>query len=208
MNTRTTTTLQHEKPATFARTGRSRIRLIVFWATTFAIVAELVAGSVWNLVPIDWVEAQLRHLGYPGFFAYILGAWQVAAAVAIIVPGFPLIKEWAYVGGFFLWSGAAASHLTVGDGPSMWGPPLGFAMCAIVSWVLRPADRRLPATRSRRDRAADAGRDGAGPPGTRSRAWVVSIGLLVVLYAGSILTLPVVDDAMRERAVELGWIDA
>jgi hypothetical protein len=205
-----------EKSVTVTRSrwSWSRIRPIAFWATTFIIVFELAAGSVWNLVPIEWVEVQLRHLGYPHFFAYILGAWQAGAAVAIIAPRLPLIKEWAYVGSFFLWSGAVASHLSAGDGVESWWVPLFFATCAIASWVLRPADRRLPETRLRRDRPADAGQDGAGPPETRPRAWetrprawAVPIGLLVVLYAVSVLSLPAVEEPLHQRAVELGWID-
>lgn len=156
---------------------------------------------------IEWVEVQLRHLGYPHFFAYILGAWQAGAAAAITAPKFQLIKEWAYAGVLFLWSGAVVSHLLVGDGLVTWGPPLMFAMCAIASWVLRPADRRLQVTRLRRDRPANAGQDGAGPPETSLRAWAVPIGLLVVLYAVSLLTLPAIEDAMHEQAVELGWIE-
>lgn len=207
MRTQTTKTLTDEKWTTVARSGWnwSLIRPSIFWGATFVIVFELTAGSVWNLLTIEWVEVQLRHLGYPHFFAYILGVWQAGAAVAIIVPRFPLVKEWAYVGAFFLWSGAVASHLSVGDGPATWWPPLIFATCAIVSWVLRPTDRRLPGTRLRRDRSADAGQ--AGPPETRPRAWAVPIGLLVVLYAVSFLTLPAVEDAMHKQAVELGWVD-
>ncbi|WP_329101405.1 DoxX family protein [Micromonospora sp. NBC_01699] len=205
-----------EKSATVTRSGWtwSRIRPIAFWATTFVIVFELAAGSVWNLLTIEWVEVQLHHLGYPHFFAYILGAWQAGAAVAIIAPGLPLLKEWAYVGAFFLWSGAVASHLAVGDGLKSWWVPLMFGTCAIASWVLRSADRRLPETRLRRARPADAGPDGVGPLeirprawATRPRAWIVPIGLIVVLYAVSFLTLPVMEDVMREQAVELGWID-
>ncbi|MCG5217707.1 DoxX family protein [Streptosporangium sp. KLBMP 9127] len=212
MQTRTTTTFQHataDKPATVARSGwnRSRIRPVAFWVTTFVIVAELAAGSVWNLVPIEWVEAQLRHLGYPPFFAYILAVWQAGAAIAIIAPRLPLIKEWAYVGTFFLWSSAVASHLIVGDGLQTWGVPLVFGTCAIASWALRPADRRLPETRLRRDRPAEAGQDGAGPPETRARAWAVPIGLLVALYAVSFLTLPAAEAMTHEWAVELGWIN-
>ncbi|GAA3466385.1 DoxX family protein [Nonomuraea roseola] len=204
-------TFQHatkERSATVARRGWnwSHIRPIAYCATTFVIVFELTAGSVWNLLPIEWVEVQLRHLGYPHYFAYILGVWQAAAAVALIAPRLPLIKEWAYAGCFFLWSSAVASHLIVGDGLQTWGVPLMFGTCAIASWVLRPADRRLPETR--RDRPADAGQDGAGPPETRPRAWAVPIGILVVLYAVSFLTLPAVEAMMHEWAVELGWIDA
>ncbi|OLT03144.1 hypothetical protein BJF90_26940 [Pseudonocardia sp. CNS-004] len=205
-----------EKSVTFARSdwNWNRIRPIVFWVTTLVVVFELAAGSVWNLTRIEWVEVQMHHLGYPQYFDYISGAWQGAAAVAIIVPGFPLLKEWAFAGVFFLWSGAAASHLAAGDGFGVWGAPLLFVVCGIASWVLRPADRRLPGTRPRRDRGADTEQDGAGQPdarprawATRARAWAVSIGLLVVVYAVSFLTLPVVEYFTHEWAVELGWID-
>ncbi|GII94198.1 DoxX family protein [Sinosporangium siamense] len=145
----------------------------------------------------------MRHLGYPDYLAYVLGVWQAAAAVAIIVPGFPLIKEWAHVGCIFLWSGAVASHLMLGDGPNSWSVPLVFGMCAITSWSLRPADRRRSETRLRRDRPAGAGQDGAGRTEWRPRAWAATIGLLVVLYAVSFVTLPAAEAVMhggsRER---------
>ncbi|WP_199752230.1 DoxX family protein [Actinoplanes sp. ATCC 53533] len=179
---------------------------MVFWVTTFVVVFELAAGSVWNLVPLEWVEIQLRHLGYPHFLTYILGGWQAAAAVAIVVPRFPLIKEWAYAGALLLWSGAAVSHLAIGDGVSSWGPPLMFGVFATASWMLRPADRRLAGTRLRRYRPADARQDGAERPETRPRAWAVSIGLLAALYAVSFLTLPAAEAVMHEQAVERGWI--
>jgi DoxX-like family len=218
MQPQTTKTFQHatdEKSAavTQSRWNWSRIRPIAFWAITFVVVFELTAGSVWSLLTIEWAEVQFDHLGYPHFFLYILGAWQASAAVVIIAPRLPLIKEWAYVGSFFLWSGAVASHLSAGDGVELWSAPLMFATCAIASWVLRPPDRRLPETRLRRDRPADAGQDGAGPPETRPRAWetrprawAVPIVLLVVLYAVSFLSLPAVEEPLHERAVELGWI--
>ncbi|MCC3331137.1 DoxX family protein [Nocardia abscessus] len=208
LHTMKTTTFQHataEKSAV-ARSDRTRIRALAYWATTFVIVFELVSGSVWNLLTIEWIEIQLRHLGYPHFFAYILGAWQVGAAVAIIAPGFALIKEWAYAGAFLLWSGAVVSHLAVGDGVESWSVPLMFAICAIASWMLRPACRRLPQMRLRPDRTAAVGQAGPGLPATRPRDWTVAIGGLVVLYAVSFLTLPTVEDFMHKNAVELGWI--
>ncbi|GAB3749296.1 DoxX family protein [Microlunatus parietis] len=156
------------------RTGGIRhcVRTLLFWAATLAIGYELASGAVWNLLTIDWIEAQLRHLGYPDYLAYVLGVWQAGAAVVIMVPGLPLIKEWAYVGAFFLWSGAVVSHLVLGGGFDLWGVPLIFALLAIVSWALRPADRRL------------VGRS-AGPRTHSSdhRAWLVTLGLVVLLYA-------------------------
>jgi hypothetical protein len=210
MQTRTTRTADpaDERSATAARSDWNwgRIRSVAFWGTTLVIVFELAAGSVWNLLTIEWVEVQMRHLGYPHYFAYISGWWQAGAAVAIIAPRLPLLKEWAYAGTFFLWSGAVASHLSAGDGLETWWVPLMFLACGIASWALRPADRRLPGTRLRRDRAADAGQDGAGAPDTRPRAWGIAVGILVILYAVSYLTLPAVEEVMHEQAVELGWI--
>jgi hypothetical protein len=202
--------------ATVARSGWtwSRIRRIAFWATTFVIVFELIAASVWNFATIEWVEVQLDHLGYPHFFLYIQGAWMAAAAVVIIAPRLPLIKEWAYAGTFLLWSGAVVSHLANRDEFDAWSFPLICTTLAIASWALRPADRRLPETRLRRDRPADAGQDGPVRRSsvlalgeTRPRAWAVPIGLLVVLYAVSFLTLDAAEDTFHDRAVEFGWID-
>ncbi|GAA1538169.1 hypothetical protein GCM10009678_20620 [Actinomadura kijaniata] len=181
----------------------NRIRTIAFWATTLVIVAELVAGTIWNLKPIEWVEIQLRHLGYPDYFAGILGFWHAAAAAAIIAPGLPLIKEWAYAGVVLMWSGAVLSHLSVGDGPVNWGPPLMFTTLAVASWALRPADRRL-----RRDRPAGTGPERPGPSAAaRPRAWAVPAEILAALFAVMALTLPTVEDFMREQAVAYGWID-
>ncbi|GAA0917203.1 DoxX family protein [Nonomuraea longicatena] len=201
MRSQRSTTFQHAKAAVAHGAG-SRIRLIAFRITTFVIVFELAAGSVWNLLPIEWTEIQLRHLGYPQFLLHILGVWQAGAAVAIIAPGLPVIKEWAYAGALFLWSGAVASHLIVGDGLRTWGVPLIFGMCAIASWALRPADRWL-----RRGDLASTGQGRAAPSETRPRAWVVPIGLLVALYAVSFLTLPAAEAMTHQWAVELGWIN-
>jgi DoxX-like family len=193
MNTHTTNTFQlatDEKSPT-----RSRwywIRTIAYWTATFVVVFELVAGSVWNLQQIEWIRVQLNHLGYPLYYAYITGLWQIGGAAAIIAPRFPRLKEWAYAGAFFTWSGAVASHLLAGDGAEAWGPPLMFAMFAIASWALRPAERRLPS---------------AGlAPETRPLAWAVPIGILLLLFVVSYLTLPGVNAAMHKRAVDLGWI--
>jgi hypothetical protein len=194
MHTQTTKTFQHVTDATRSRSRWNRIRAIAFWATTLVVVFELTAGSVWNLLQIEWVRVQLSHLGYPDYFAYISGAWQVGGAAVIIAPRFPRLKEWAYAGAFFQWSGAVAPHILRGDYTpvSVWLTPLIFGMLAIASWALRPADRRL----------ANSGL----PPEARPLAWAVPIGLLLLLYAVSFLTLPTVEAALHERAVELGWI--
>src|SRR5215831_12453287 len=115
------------------------IRVAAYWTATFIVVFELVAGSVWNLWRIEWIRLQLNHLGYPLYYAYISGVWQIAGAAAIIAPRLERIKEWAYAGAFFTWSGALASHLLAGDGAgpaSVWLTPLTFSIFAVLSWAL------------------------------------------------------------------------
>src|SRR5262249_50200255 len=157
--------------ATLSRSRWNRIRTIAYWTFTLLVVAELVAGSVWNLLQIEWVRVQLNHLGYPLYYSYIAGVWQMGGAVAIIAPRFPRLKEWAYAGSFFTWSGAVASHLLAGDGIEAWMGPLVFTTFAIVSWVLRPADRRSPSA--------------ALAPEVRPRTWAVPIGILALLFVVS-----------------------
>src|SRR5215468_11771904 len=178
MNTHATNTFQlvtDEKSPT-----RSRgywIPTIAYWTATFIVVFEFVAGSVWNLQQIEWVRVQLNHLGYPAYFTYILGVSLIGAAAAIIAPGFPRLKEWAYAGSFFNFSGAVASHRLAGDGVLAWLAPLVFSIFVVVSWGLRPADRRLP-------------NPGLAPE-ARPLAWAVPVGILLVLLVASYLTLPV-----------------
>ena len=80
-----------------------------------------------------------------------------------MAPRQPLVKEWAYAGTTFLWAGAVIAHLTLGDGPKTWLPPLMFATLGVLSWALRPADRRFPETRFPQRR-------GTGPA-VRMRSW-------------------------------------
>jgi len=194
MHTQRVQTLRYSAEPLPARSaGRWHwIRVAAYWTARFIVVFELVAGSVWNLWQIEWTRLQLMHLGYPLNYTYITGFWQAAGAAAIIAPRFPRLKEWAYAGGFFTWSGALASHLLAGDGAGAWSPALMFAIFGIMSWALRPADRRLP---------------DAGPaPQIRPLEWAVPIGILLLLFVVSYVTLPWANAAMHARAVSFGWI--
>ena len=73
----------------------------------------------------------------------VLGIWYVLAGVALLAPRLPLLKEWAYAGLFFNYSGALASHPAVGDGVATAAGPLFFLALVIASWSLRPAARRF-----------------------------------------------------------------
>ena len=82
-------------------------------------------------------------LGYPAYILTLFGAWKILGAVAVLMPKFPLVKEWAYAGFFFAMSGAIFSHIAMGSGlKEMFGPLLLLAL-TVVSWHFRPANRKI-----------------------------------------------------------------
>jgi hypothetical protein len=85
----------------------------------------------------------IRHLGYPIYFMPIHGVAYMLAGIALLVPRVPLLKEWAYAGLFFTYTGALVSHLAVGDGFPSIVAPLVFTGLVVASWALRPSERRL-----------------------------------------------------------------
>ena len=85
----------------------------------------------------------MAHLGYPAYFAAILGFWKVLGSIALVVPRFPRLKEWAYAGIFFDLTGAAVSHAVCHDEAWHVLVTSGFAVLTLVSWALRPQGRRL-----------------------------------------------------------------
>src|SRR5215216_936400 len=127
----------------FSPTSVPWLRSGVFWVTTVVSAWEQIAGSLWFLLQIEYVRSLFRHLHLPFYLLTILGIWRGLCAVALLVPGFPRLKEWAYAGAFFEYSGAVVSHGLVGDGPDRWRVPAGFGLISLVSWALRPIGWRL-----------------------------------------------------------------
>ena len=85
----------------------------------------------------------IKYLGYPVYILTILGIWKILGTVALLVPKFPLLKEWAYAGFFFIMSGAIYSHVAIGDPLAEILPSLLLLVLTVVSWYFRPADRRI-----------------------------------------------------------------
>ena len=123
----------------------SKARLVAYWMVTALITFELIHGALWdyNLLNKGYVNSILSHLGYPLYLGAILGTGKLAAAVVFLVPGFRLLKEWAYAGIVILFMGGFVSHLLVGDrlGQFFWA--FLFGTLAIGSWALRPVNRRI-----------------------------------------------------------------
>jgi uncharacterized membrane protein YphA (DoxX/SURF4 family) len=125
--------------------NRSNGKTIAYWVVTIFGPASFVIGGYLHLTRDPQVMATLAHLGYPAYFATIMGAWKLLGAIAIVVPGFPRVKEWAYAGFFFDLTGAAATRAFVGDGAADIAAPLVFLGLVMASRALAPARRTIPA---------------------------------------------------------------
>jgi hypothetical protein len=148
---------------------------IAYWVITSIIAWEMVAGSMWDLLQIEFTRGVFDRLHYPHYLLFIIGAWKLPCAIVWLVPRFPRLKEWAYAGGFFNYTGAAASHLLAHDRTTSAIGPAVFAAMTIASWALRPPERRLPK---------------AEPQTTSVVAWAIPVAVLVVMLVLALLTLP------------------
>jgi hypothetical protein len=120
-----------------------KIKSVAYWVTTILGPSSFIIGGVLSLTASEQVTAGLSHLGYPVYFATILGTWKVLGAIAITAPGLSRLKEWAYAGFVFDLTAAAISHASVGDSTTDIVAPLGFLALVLASWALRPASRTL-----------------------------------------------------------------
>jgi hypothetical protein len=115
----------------------------LYWATTIATVLAFLVPGIGNLTHAPHIAKDMAHLGYPDYFMTILGSWKILGAVIILIPNTKRIKEWAYAGMIFDLTGAAISRLVAGDKIPMVIIPVFLACLVLVSWVLRPQNRKL-----------------------------------------------------------------
>lgn len=159
-----------------AKTRWGTIRSIAYWLFSVLLAFELAAGALWDLFRIEYVRVALAHLGYPLYLLVILGVWRIPGAVVLLVPRFARLKEWVYAGAFFEYTGAAASHVFVGDRADQWVGPAIFSAFTLLSSALRPAPRRLPGIASRAT--------------NNVISWVVPILAVIGMLAVAFVTLP------------------
>lgn len=116
---------------------------IIYWIATLWLALGMTATGIVQLLQIKEEVDMMSHLGYPLYFLPLLGIWKLLGVIAILIPKFGLLKEWAYAGFFFAMSGAIISHLACGEYEiELFGPTL-LLVLTIISWYFRPADRKV-----------------------------------------------------------------
>lgn len=120
----------------------SKRATIAYWLTTSLLALAMLASGGAKLAGAEELAKNMARLGFPPYMMTILGFWYVAGAVALVAPGFGRVREWAYAGAVFAFTGAIYSHMSVGD-PFIGNMPL-FALLALVftSRALLPARAR------------------------------------------------------------------
>ena len=117
---------------------------IIYWIATALLAFGMTGSGLAQIFHAKDMIDLVIPLGYPLYFLTIIGVWKLLAVIAILIPGFKLLKEWAYAGLFFVMTGALISHLASGhDSIKEIIGPVMQTVFIILSWHFRPADRRL-----------------------------------------------------------------
>jgi DoxX-like family len=94
----------------------------ISWTITGLMAAFILLSSVPDVLRVPGALSVFKHLGYPSYLLLLLGTAKTLGVAAVLVPGVPRIKEWAFAGLTFDVAGALYSHLSVGDPPTAWIP--------------------------------------------------------------------------------------
>ena len=121
----------------------TKTKKIIYWVATIWLCLGMTSTGIVQLLKIQKEVDMITHLGYPSYLMTILGAWKILGVVALLIPKFPLLKEWAYAGFFFAMTGAVFSHVAHGNPVSEIFPSLLLLLLIAVSWYFRPANRRI-----------------------------------------------------------------
>lgn len=120
--------------------------MIAYWVVTALLAISITLSGIGQLMRYGGNVELITHIDFPLYITTILGIWKLLGVIAIVLPGFPRLKEWAHAGIFFLMTGAAFSHALAAD----YGDygfnmilPLFYAALNMASWALRPNSRKL-----------------------------------------------------------------
>jgi uncharacterized membrane protein YphA (DoxX/SURF4 family) len=125
----------------------SKRNKIIYWISTIWLALGMLSTGIVQLLKMKEESGFIIRMGYPEYFLPLLGAWKILGVIALLIPKFPLLKEWTYAGFFFTMSGAVYSHIVLGNPINELFPPLLLLILTLVSWYFRPADKKIISTK-------------------------------------------------------------
>ncbi len=118
-------------------------KTVLYWIVTGLLSFFMFSGGLAQALQLKEVLDGFKPLGYPTYFISLIGIWKILGVIAILIPKFKLLKEWAYAGLFFTMTGAVISHIASNDVKVQIIAPIVFTVFIGLSWYLRPADRKI-----------------------------------------------------------------
>jgi uncharacterized membrane protein YphA (DoxX/SURF4 family) len=116
------------------------VRKVIYWSST-GVIAALMGFAAFSYLSGDPKAVEgFAHVGYPQQLRIILGIVKPLGAIALLVPGFVRLKEWAYAGFTYAWICAFFAHYLAGQKAEAIFP-LILLVLLYVSYVMRPANR-------------------------------------------------------------------
>lgn len=120
----------------------SKRNKIIYWVSTIWLSLGMLSSGIVQILQVESEIEFIVNLGYPHYFLIILGIWKILGVIALLIPKYPLVKEWGYAGFFFIMSGAAISHIVVRTLNEIF-PSLLLLTLTVVSWYFRPPGRKI-----------------------------------------------------------------
>lgn len=115
---------------------------IIYWIATIWLSLGMLSTGIVQLLKMDQDIERMADLQYPVYLLTLLGVWKILGVIAVLIPKFPILKEWAYAGFFFAMSGAAYSHIASGSPVTEILPSLLLVILTMLSWYFRPPGRK------------------------------------------------------------------
>lgn len=115
------------------------------WLVTGLMAALMLLSAIPDILRMPDALTVFARLGYPPYLLLFLGTAKMLGVTAVLVPGVPRLKEWAFAGLAFDVAGALYSHLSIGDPPGAWAPAaIALALIAGSYGAYRARANRVP----------------------------------------------------------------
>ena len=108
---------------------------ILYWTFTGLFAFVMLGSAIPDVISHPIAIEGFRKMGYPAYLVPFIGFAKVLGVIAILVPGFPRIKEWAYAGLVIDLIGATFSIIAVGEPANSWVPMALPLFLATASYV-------------------------------------------------------------------------